>query len=58
MLNQKELVDALMINLSNWNWDIYSKFPIDQDTGKALVEEWKQRRNDGHADGHSTSEVS
>lgn len=37
MLSQKELIKALLTNLCTWNWDVYSKFPIDQDTGEALV---------------------
>lgn len=44
MLNEEELVLALINNLSTWDWEVFSKFPIDEDTGKALVKEfWKSR---------------
>lgn len=38
MLTDKELVEALIVNLKNWDWDINSKFDIDQKTGAALID--------------------
>ena len=43
MLTDKELVEALIVNLSSWDWELISKFPIDQKTGEALVSEFKKR---------------
>lgn len=40
MLTEKELAEALIVNLMNWDWDINSKFGIDKKTGDALVEEY------------------
>ena len=42
MLTDKELVEALIVNLMNWDWELNSKFGIDQKTGDALVEEYKR----------------
>lgn len=42
MLTSKELTSALIINLSQWDWDINSKFGIDKATGDALVEVYKE----------------
>ena len=41
MLSNKELADALIINLANWDWSVNSKFSVDEATGKALVEEYR-----------------
>lgn len=38
MLTNKELVEALIVNLKDWDWDINSKFDIDQKTGTALID--------------------
>lgn len=46
MLSDKELVEALIVNLSSWDWELISKFPIDQKTGEALVSEFKKRMPD------------
>lgn len=46
MLENRELVNALIVNLINWDWDIFSKFEIDQETGEALVSEFKKRMPD------------
>lgn len=52
MLNNLELVNALIVNLINWDWDISSKFGIDQKTGEALISEYRKLREaaDGHTD--------
>ena len=42
MLTNKELTSALIINLSQWDWDINSKFGVDKATGDALVEVYKE----------------
>ena len=42
MLTDKELVEALIVNLASWDWDICAKFGIDKKTGDALVEEFKR----------------
>ena len=42
MLENRELVNALIVNLINWDWDIFSKFEIDQETGEALVSEFRK----------------
>ena len=42
MLSNEELTSALIINLSEWDWDIYSKFPLDQKTSDALIAEYKR----------------
>ena len=41
MLTEKELTDALIVNLENWDWQINTKFGIDETTGRALIEEYK-----------------
>ena len=41
MLTEKELADALIVNLENWDWQINTKFGIDETTGRALIEEYK-----------------
>lgn len=41
MLSNKELANALITNLENWDWSVNSKFSVDEATGKALVEEYK-----------------
>ena len=46
MLSDKELVEALIVNLSSWDWTIESKFGIDQKTGEPLVSEFKKRMPD------------
>lgn len=46
MLTDRELVEALIVNLSSWDWTIESKFGIDQKTGEALVSEFKKRMPD------------
>lgn len=38
MLNNKELVDAITTNLENWDWSINSKFSLNEEEGKALLE--------------------
>ena len=42
MLTDIELVEALIVNLSSWDWTIESKFGIDQKTGEALVSEFRK----------------
>ena len=42
MLTDRELVEALIVNLTNWDWDINSNFGIDQKTGEALVKEFRR----------------
>lgn len=41
MLTNSEMVEALIINLMNWDWEVNSKFGIDQTTGEALVKEYQ-----------------
>ena len=41
MLSNKELAEALVTNLDNWDWSINSKYGVDEATGKALVEEYR-----------------
>ena len=38
MLSNKELVDAITTNLENWDWSINSKFSLNEEEGKALLE--------------------
>lgn len=40
MLNQKELVSALITNLKGWDWELFSKFSIDKITADALIKEF------------------
>ena len=49
MLTQKELTDALMVNLESWDWQINSKFGIDEATGRALIEEYKALKEKSEA---------
>lgn len=42
MLTDSEMVEALIVNLLNWDWEINSKFGIDQTTGEALVKEYQR----------------
>lgn len=42
MLNQKELVSALITNLKTWDWELFSKFSIDKATADALVTEFTE----------------
>lgn len=44
MLTDKELVEALIVNLRSWDWELYSKFGIDKKTGDALVEEYRKMK--------------
>ena len=44
MLTDKELVEALIVNLRSWDWEINSKFDIDKKTGDALVEEYRKMK--------------
>ena len=46
MLTDRELVEALIVNLKDWNWDINSKFDIDQKTGAALIEIYNRMKAD------------
>ena len=46
MLTREELVSALVTNLDGWDWDIYSKFPVDMDTGRALVKVYKGMKSE------------
>lgn len=41
MLTEKELTDALITNISGWDWSINTKFSIDEKTGKSLVNEYR-----------------
>jgi len=41
MLNNQELVNALIVNHKNWDWTEFSKFSIDKDTGDALIQEYE-----------------
>lgn len=50
MLTDRELVNALIVNLINWDWDIFSKFEIDQETGEALVDEYQRLKALGKPD--------
>ena len=44
MLTEEELVLALVNNLAEWDFELFPKFPIDEETGKALIKEyWKSR---------------
>ena len=44
MLNNKELVDAITTNLENWDWSINSKFSLNEEEAKALLELLQIRR--------------
>ena len=44
MLTDSEMVEALIVNLKSWDWEINSKFGIDQTTGEALVKEYQRLR--------------
>lgn len=44
MLTNKELVEALIVNLRSWEWEINSKFGIDQKTGAALIDIYTQMK--------------
>ena len=48
MLTDREMVEALIVNLKSWDWDINTKFDIDQTTGEALVKEYQRLK--GKAD--------
>lgn len=37
MLTDEEYMIAFINNLSEWDWDLYPKFTVDQMTGKALI---------------------
>lgn len=50
MLDNRERVNALIVNLINWDWDIFSKFEIDQETGEALVDEYQRLKALGKPD--------
>ena len=50
MLSDKELVEALIVNLSSWDWSLFSKFSIDQATAEALINEIKRLRESLHPD--------
>jgi hypothetical protein len=50
MLTDRELVEALIVNLSSWDWTIESKFGIDQKTGEALVDEYQRLKALGKPD--------
>ena len=45
MLSDDELVKAMMVNLKSWNWDINSKFGIDETSAKALIAMQEKREN-------------
>ena len=47
MLSKKELVEALIVNLKDWDWEINSKFGIDKDTGDALIQEYELMKREG-----------
>lgn len=42
MLTDNEMVEALIVNLKSWDWDINTKFDIDQTTGEALIKEYER----------------
>ena len=46
MLKANEWVDALITNIDTWDWEINSKFSIDQKTAFALVETYKQMKRE------------
>lgn len=50
MLTNSEMVEALIVNLKNWDWEINSKFVIDQTTGEALVKEYQRLKALGKPD--------
>ncbi len=41
MLTEKELTEALITNINNWDWTIDTKFGIDEKSGIALVNEYR-----------------
>lgn len=46
MLTTEELVLALVNNLADWDWSVYPKFSIDEDTAKAVIKEyWKSKES-------------
>lgn len=47
MLSNKDLVNALIVNLKNWDWTEFSKFSIDKDTGDALIQEYELMKREG-----------
>lgn len=55
MLSNKELVMALIINLEEWDWDINSKYSIDEKTAMALVKEFRNGRTDDTGGIHEQS---
>ena len=46
MLTSKELTTALITNLSQWDWEINSKFGVDKATGDALVETYREMKSE------------
>lgn len=42
MLTDSEMVEALIVNLKGWDWDINTKYGIDQATSEALVKEYQR----------------
>lgn len=38
MLNKDDLVNSVMINMQNWDWDINTKFSLTEEEAKAVVE--------------------
>lgn len=50
MLSDKELVEALITNIEGWSWSVYRDFKIDEDTGKALVKEYRRMKQESKHD--------
>ena len=42
MLTDSEMVEALIVNLKGWDWDINTKYGIDQATSEALIKEYQR----------------
>ncbi len=49
MLTEFERVEALIVNLSSWEWSVEGKFVIDQQTEEALVREYRKLKEKADA---------
>lgn len=48
MLNNEELTLALINNLAEWDWDLFPKFRVDEQTAKALIKTYWSLRGKGN----------
>ena len=46
MLKNNELADAAITNIDGWDWSVHSFYEIDEQSGKALVEEYRNLKDE------------